>query len=192
MRPLRVACVAALTLAAGAAWTQDGLRAPDEPPWPRWQTRLERLGPSTALQPTAAADQGGATSGARIFGDYYLFDLGSAIEGFSGGLRATSGLSVGTRAQATGMPPGIGGSGLGWRDRGGIDSGDLSMTSLPYLGIGVTGLSLRGGWGVSADIGLAGYGLRPARNNLDLNATEEVLRELRLTPVLQLGVSYAF
>jgi hypothetical protein len=184
--------VAALTLATGGAWAQDGLRAPDEPSWPRWQTRLERLGPATTAQPLAAADQGEATSGARIFGDYYLFDLGSAVDGFSGGLRAAGGLSVGARGQATGMPPGIGGSGLGWRGRSGIDAGEQSMTTLPYVGIGVTGLSLRGGWGISADIGLAGYGLRPARSDPDLNAAEDVLRELRLTPVLQLGVSYAF
>lgn len=185
-----MACVAAL--ASLAATAQDGLRPPADTPWPRWQARFELLG-TPLPQRAAMDDDAGATPGVRLFGDYYLFDLPSSVEGFAGGLRATTGLTVGARGLATGMPPGIGGSGLAWRDRSGLDGGDAVATSLPYLGIGITGLSLRGGWGISADIGLAGYGsgLRPARS-ADLSAAEEILRDLRLTPVLQLGVSYSF
>jgi hypothetical protein len=196
MRPQHLAPAVALALVAGWAWGQEGLRPPPDAPWPRWQTRLEVIGPLTPAPSAPNADSPAARPGARVFGDYYLLDLGDAVDGFAGGLRATSGLTVGARGLATGMPPGIGGSGLAWRDRDPMGGRDLSATSLPYLGLGVTGLSLRGGWGVSADIGLAGYdpagGLRPGRAGAELNAAEEVLRELRLTPVLQLGVSYSF
>lgn len=192
MSPPRRTMVALLALAALAAAAQDGLKPPAEPPWPRWQARLERLGAPAPYQP-AIDDAGGAVPGARLFGDYYLLGLPASLGGFAGGLRATTGLTVGARGLATGMPPGVGGSGLAWRGSGGLAGADAASASLPYLGLGITGLSLRGGWGISADIGLAGYssGLRPARAT-DLNAAEEVLRELRLTPVLQLGVSYSF
>ena len=189
--PHRTMAGAAL-LASLAATAQDGLKPPAEAPWPRWQARIELLGEPLPHR-TAIADPSAAAPGARLFGDYYLLDLPTVVEGFAGGLRATTGLTVGARGLATGMPPGIGGSGLAWRDRSSLDGAETVSASLPYLGLGITGLSLRGGWGISADIGLAGYGsgLRPGRA-ADLNAAEEVLRELRLTPVLQLGVSYSF
>lgn len=188
----RTTTVSALALATLAAAAQDGLKPPAEPPWPRWQARLELVG-APAPHRLAIDDAAGAVSGARLFGDYYFLGLPASLGGFAGGLRATTGLTVGAHRLATGMPPGVGGSGLAWRGGSGLPGADAASTSLPYLGLGITGLSLRGGWGISADIGLAGYGsgLRPGRA-ADLNAAEEVLRELRLTPVLQLGVSYAF
>ncbi len=192
MPPPRRTMAAVALLASLAAPAQDGLKPPADTSWPRWQARVERLGSVLPYQ-AAIADAAAAASGARVFGDYYLFDLPSVVDGFAGGVRATTGLTVGARGLATGMPPGAGGSGLAWRDRGHHDGSDAASAPLPYLGLGFTGLSLRGGWGISADIGLAGYGsgLRPARS-ADLNAAEDVLRDLRLAPVLQLGVSYSF
>lgn len=199
MRPCRLATTVVLALAGSGVGAQaPGLKAPAESPWPRWQARFETLGPPTLQGFAATTDPAAAAAGpgARLFGDVYLFDLRTSGGDYAGGLRATSGLTVGARGLATGMPPGVGGSGLAWRDRGPLDGSEAVTASLPYLGIGVTGLSLKGGWGVSADLGLAGYGsatgLRPGRSGADLNAAEEVLRELRLTPVLQLGVSYSF
>ncbi len=195
MLGVRRSGIAALALAAASAWAQDGLRPPDDTPWPRWQLRLDRLDRLAAPGiPRAAGLLDGAApaSGARVFGDVYLLDLGRGVAGYTGGLRATGGWTVGARGFATGMPPGVGGSGIGWRTRAGLDAGEAATASLPYVGFGLTGSSLRGGWGVSADIGLAGGGLRTSRPAADLNAVEEVLREWRLTPVLQLGVSYAF
>jgi hypothetical protein len=68
-------------------------------------------------------------------------------------------------------------------------------TTLPYLGIGYTGLSSRGGFSFSADLGVVAltpgsdvrFGRAPAGPNLD-----EAVRDLRLTPMVQLGVSYSF
>jgi hypothetical protein len=68
-----------------------------------------------------------------------------------------------------------------------------AVGAVPYLGLGYTGLSARGGWGFSADLGLIGsargQGLQFNRAGPSL---DEVLRDMRLTPVLQLGVSYSF
>ncbi len=67
-------------------------------------------------------------------------------------------------------------------------------TSLSYLGIGYSGQSLRGGWGFSADLGLVsslslgGLRLGASRNS----GAEDLLRDLRLKPVLQLGLSYSY
>jgi hypothetical protein len=54
-------------------------------------------------------------------------------------------------------------------------------------------LSVRGGWGVSADLGLAGRsgsngGLRVNGNQ----SFDDLMRELRISPMVQVGVSYAF
>ena len=186
-------------LAGTAALAQDGLRAPEETPWPRWQARVGLLG--EPLRPGGGAPSEGAAPslGAQLFGDYYLFDLASTPLGLAGGLRATSGLTVGSRGLATGMPPLAGGQGLAWRTARLPTQPhlDADTASLPYVGLGFTGLSRRGGWGVSADIGLAGYatsgdGLRLNATRADASTVDEVLRNLRLTPVLQLGVSYSF
>lgn len=195
----RLAWSACALLAGTAAVAQDGLRTPEETPWPRWQARVGLLG--EALRPGAAMPFDGATplQGAQLFGDYYMFDLPSTPFGLAGGLRATSGLTVGARGLATGMPPLAGGHGLAWRAARLPTQPhlDADTASLPYVGLGFTGLSRRGGWGVSADIGLAGYaasgnGLRLNAARADASTVDEVLRDLRLTPVLQLGVSYSF
>jgi len=64
---------------------------------------------------------------------------------------------------------------------------------VPYIGVGWSGSSARGGWGLSADFGFAGRssgsgGLRISGHQ----SLDDLLRELRLSPMLQLGVSYAF
>lgn len=76
----------------------------------------------------------------------------------------------------------------------GVAGNEGSWTS-PYLGVGYdASASLRngwGGWGLSADLGLQTR--RPPGLRLGSNAdTEEGWRSMRLTPVLQVGVSYSF
>jgi hypothetical protein len=61
----------------------------------------------------------------------------------------------------------------------------------PYLGIGYSDASLRGGWGFSADLGLAAQSFGAARS-LGSQSLDDTIRDMRLTPVLQLGVSYRF
>lgn len=189
-RNKRLAAAAALvvltTLAPARA--ADGLQLGDTDAWPRWQARL---GVVTAPSLT---DDGAATrslQGAQLLGDWYFTGPGFGAGRVGGGLRATSGLYAGPRGGLLGAAPMPGGSAftLGAR-RAPADAAGQTGT-IAYLGLGYTGVALRGGWGFSADIGLMGHGpgLRPARSTTGI---DELLRDLRLTPVLQLGVSYAF
>jgi hypothetical protein len=65
---------------------------------------------------------------------------------------------------------------------------------VPYVGLGYSGLTGRGGWGFAADVGvmaLHGDSVRFGRLS-GAQSLDDLLRDLRLTPVLQLGVSYSF
>jgi len=68
------------------------------------------------------------------------------------------------------------------------------FTSMSYLGIGYTGRSLRGGWGFSADLGLMSGNMSNSLRlgNNRVQGMEDVLRDLRFKPVLQLGLSYSY
>jgi hypothetical protein len=77
-----------------------------------------------------------------------------------------------------------------------LPGGDRAEPSaLPYIGIGYSGLGGRSGWSFSADFGLmalgAGNAVRLGRSG-NYQGVDELVRELRLTPVLQIGASYAF
>lgn len=131
----------------------------------------------------------GAHAPLRLIGDHYLTGPGFGDERISGGLRLSGGLSVGARRPDAQAGPGLKPSAAGLAGPG----ADLVLQ--PYVGLGYTTLSASAGWGFSADVGLggrrAGTGLRlgpGARGGV----FEQVLDELRLAPVVQLGVSYSF
>jgi hypothetical protein len=138
----------------------------------------------------------------RLFGDYYLTGPGFGDGQLSGGLRLTSGLTLGATADTSALPPPRLLPGHDGRLRHGssfstgLPDRDGQRVALPYIGLGYTTLSAREGWGLSADIGLGG--LRPGdRVRLGLGGAnaaqvENILNNLRLSPVLQLGVSYSF
>ncbi|HEY9240222.1 MAG TPA: hypothetical protein VIP10_15360, partial [Burkholderiaceae bacterium] len=69
-------------------------------------------------------------------------------------------------------------------------------TTVPYLGVGYTNLSVRSGWSFSADLGLVAQGNgslgRLGRSLSGAQSLDDAVREMRMTPLLQLGVSYAF
>jgi hypothetical protein len=71
-----------------------------------------------------------------------------------------------------------------------------SVTSMPYLGVGYTDYSLKSGWGFWADVGLVvqspGNAAGLGRVLSGTQGVDDLMRELRLTPLLQLGVNYAF
>jgi hypothetical protein len=120
-----------------------------------------------------------------LMGDYYLSRpwLGTA-----GGLRATSGLVFGARAALWSSPASV--------DRhtvlaSGLDGGSKNSSTLPYVGVGYTGLSSKGRWGLSADLGLMALNPRSAMR-LGTQSLDDTLRDLRFSPLLQLGLSYAF
>lgn len=189
---MRTAWILAATLATlpGAfARAADGLATPTvrQPVWPQWQGRLAfgALTPDWRLDPA---------SGLSLMGDYYF--LTKALPGTTGGFRATSGLVYGARPTlwaGTSASTSTRGFGL---DRQTARFDGSEPATLPYLGFGYTGLSARGGWGFSADLGVMAYNPAPAvrfgRVFTGAQTFDELVRELRIGPVLQLGASYAF
>lgn len=158
-----------------------------------WRTApLARLGDTPSWnvradwhrQPAGAAEVIDTGMRWRLLGDYYF----ASIQG----LRATGGW-IGQTSPDGGL-------------RLGSASGIGPRRNTPYAGLGYStgGINANrwGGWGLSADIGVqaARGGVDPLTGRaLDSSGTggaggnvADLLRELRLTPVLQLGVSYAF
>jgi hypothetical protein len=191
---------AALLLASPAVWAQgQGLTFDHQQA--QFGPRLQgRVGVNTSMP---LHDNGSASwqqQAGVLLGDYY-FSRARLGEGqVSSGFRATSGVMLGQRSLALGTPALSGGQGLAVTQLRqprsalpGIDSVSEPWSAVPYVGIGWSGLSVRGGWGVSADLGLAGRsgsngGLRVSGNQ----SLDDLLRELRISPMVQVGVSYAF
>lgn len=190
----------ALALACLSAQAADGLQMrPGDLAPQRWQARLQ------LNQLDAASPVGSRLLGANLLGDYYLTGslLGNQI---SGGVRATGGLLLGPLSVLQGngglalgnsgssgnhlavgqrlvSMPGLGGNGL---------SADYG-SSLSYVGIGYTGHSIRGGWGFSADLGLAVSGLADGlRLGRPASSLDDAARSARYQAVLQLGLNFRF
>lgn len=164
----------AIVVFAGQAGAAEGLTPPDERLlWPQWQARPTLGG--TQLAPVSLLDRGAGA----VLGDYYFDAPGLRLPAAAGGLRATSGL----------LAP-------AWRGSS-LLPGSSTLETTPYLGIGYTGWAVKGGWGISADLGLAlensaAGATRLGRAVFGNQGFDSALRELRLSPVLQLGVRYAF
>jgi len=200
MKTARWMCAVILsTLPCVGAWADsgEGLQINESGrTWSRWQGRFAV---GTPL-PSWRSEWGGNREGLKpnsfgLMGDYY-FSRSFEADGGSSGFRATSGLVVGPRPTLWVSPSGVpGAGGLSVERRALADPGGDSAT-LPYLGIGYTGLTSRGGWSFSADFGLAalagGNGLRVGRVLNGSMGLEDLVRDLRLTPVLQIGASYSF
>jgi hypothetical protein len=174
--------------------------------WPRWQGRLS-LGTTTPfVRPDAFNPDGGlSVTGLSLISDYYFtHSLRGASD--AGGFRATSGLLVGARSASFLSPlPGSGyGSGRSFsvdrRSVGGfalVPSAEVSDSgAVPYVGVGYTGLSIKGGWGFSADVGVMalspGSAVKLGRVFSGNQSLDDLLREMRLSPLVQVGVSYSF
>ena len=202
MRTRLIYATLAFSCTAGLAWADGGLSVDaDQVPWPKLQARIA-LAPSAPLPlSTDLASSAYSLQGGRVLGDYYF--AGSPLPGgFSGGFRATSGLLMGSRGASLAMPS-VPRSGLSLSvSQQGIaspsDAGAATDNghAVPYLGVGYTGLSLKGGWGFTADVGLMALnpssGLRLRSVAAGNQSLDDVLHDLRITPVLQLGLSYSF
>jgi hypothetical protein len=183
----------------------DGLTPnPDQVSWSRWQGRVS-LG-STLLPWQTSLGRAEATGlkvdSVSLVGDYY-FSRALVGHGSSGGFRTTGGLFHGPRVQLAQLSAArslVSGGALAVdrqlvsADGSGWDAADIA--TLPYLGVGYSGLSLKGRWSFNADFGL--MALSPG-NSVKLGkgvgagqSLDDLLRDMRLAPMLQLGVSYSF
>ncbi len=182
---------------ASAAIAADGLNVPSaETLWPRWQARIAVQAASVSPLTLSrlfdgAAPQRGVQGGA-LLGDYYF-----ATPSF-GSFRASGGLVSGSLG---GLPLAAGSAGplLGLSVNASaqpLATGSEPPGTLPYLGVGFTGSPWLHGLAISADVGLVAERLSAAsgvgRAAFGNQAMDNALRELRLSPMLQLGVRYTF
>lgn len=204
---LSAASLTPLAASAGGA----GLSADaDTVPWTRFQGRIAYSATAPVAGPLAAPTDGTGLQvrGLSLMGDVYF---GSAPAGSgkasAGGFRATSGVMVGARSSLWGMSATAPASGLLNLDRRlfgssapnlgyASDPANDSNATLPYVGIGYSRLAPRSGWSFSADLGLVslapGNAVRLGRVFGGSQNLDDVVRDMRLTPVLQLGASYSF
>jgi hypothetical protein len=203
-----------MLLPAVAAWADGpGLLAnADSLSWARFQGRVAYAG---SIAPDWRNDLVGGHGGSggsggisvnalSVMGDLYFG--GTAPDGAqTGGFRATSGLVSGARGSLWGSSAAAPTSGLFSVDRrlfgqspallpGTIDQTDSG--TVPYLGVGYSSLAARGGWSFSADLGLVsltpGAAVRLGRVFGGSQNLDDVVHDMRLAPVLQLGASYSF
>ena len=180
----------------------DAVRAP----WARWQGRVSLGTPALASNADAANRFSSSSRAGRVsaMGDYYFIRTPVGARG-AGGFRATSGLAVGPRSQIFGgLTPSASGGVFNVDRRvfgqnsvvGGPFDAASETKTLSYIGIGYTGLSSRGGWSFSADLGLAsmnpGSAIKLGRALGATSSADELAHDMRLSPLLQLGVSYSF
>jgi hypothetical protein len=183
---------------------------------PRWQGRvLLGTGPSSNVLGNSAvtADKAaGFSSGLTVrslsvLGDYYFGNrltsrtaLGATSETLGGGFRATSGLLLGQRSGAyplLNLASSTRNFSVDLRSALPLNEpASTDSSAVPYVGLGYTGSSVKGGWGFSADVGVMalnpGSAVKLGRVMGGGQSLDDVLREMRVSPVLQLGVSYSF
>lgn len=204
MRSAHWMAAAALSMsAAGSAWALgDGLIPPGADSWPRWQGRLA-VGiylPTAHLDTINADSQGLKVGGASLLGDYYFAKKYRGV-GSASGFRATSGVLFGSRSSSllwATPSASFGGNSFNVDRRslgawGVAPAADIDL--VPYVGLGYTGLAGKGAWGFSADLGL--MALSPSSavklgRVFTGQSPDDALRDMRLSPMLQLGVSYSF
>jgi hypothetical protein len=189
-----------LVLATPLARSADGLAAPkSDTLWPGLRARITVQ--TAAISPLAwsglsypGASERGVKGGA-VLGDYYF-----AQPSF-GSFRATSGLVVGAYGGAPLLSSGEGGRlGLAVNRGAGLSAyasgSSEALTASPYLGLGFSSQRGAGGLSLSADLGLvADPATLPGglgRALFGVQGADGARRELRLSPLLQLGVRYAF
>ncbi len=191
------------------AFAANGLAVPEpETLWPQWKARIAvQTGslspvtlsgrPASALVASSAASlNGGSASrglqGAAVLGDYYF-----AKPSF-GAFRASGGLLIGAQGGApllntlAGNRLDLAVNNLGLNS---VPPGQETPATVPYVGLGFTG----GGWrslAITADLGLVAERQANAgsigRAVFGSQGMDTALREMRLSPVLQLGVRYTF
>lgn len=208
MSAVRSLCLASTLVlgASGALAGGHGIAADaDSVPWLRVQGRVAysaapAWGSSLALDDSA----GLKVAGVAVLGDVYFGGTRTRSTAHRG-FRATSGVLVGSRGALWGSR-GASGEGLVVVDRRLVGMAQPSVHAaaetaedaarIPYVGIGYSSLRSRSGWSFTADLGLVsrapGNAVRFGRVVGGSENLDDVIRDMRLAPVMQLGVTYAF
>lgn len=191
-RTLSLALTGAVVSATALA--ADGLLPPAaDALWPQWQARVavQTAGslPLTlsGLHDGSAAPRG--LQGGSVLGDYYF-----ATPWF-GSFRASGGLLVGSQAGAPAASA-MAGSRLSLA----LNSSSVPLLApgadgpgtVTYLGLGYSSPIGRSSLAVTADVGMVTEHLGTGRALFGNQARDSALRELRVSPLLQLGVRYTF
>lgn len=183
-----------LVLVMGASQAADGLSAPRaDSLWPQWQARVQLQTASPQAFGESAKVQ--EIKGAAVLGDYVLLQRPSL-----GVFRATGGIVAGSLAGAPlykelpGQAPSLFLRGAGLQPR--FLTVAENPQPLPYLGLGFSAAPSGSGFSISADLGMVyenpGSSLELGRALLGNQGVERAFRELRLSPMVQLSVRYAF
>ena len=206
---LWIASAAAVLLPPAAAWADgEGLSAnADRVPWARFQGRIG-YGPATPAWRSTLAPlerSGLQVGGLRLLSDVYLFNAKDAVNTPATGFHATSGLIIGSRSPWLGAGATSPGMTLAADRRlfgptapaiaASSDPG-LDSSTVPYVGIGYLNLWPKSGWSFSADLGIVSQSpanaARFGRVFGGSQSLDDVVRDMRLAPLVQLGVSYSF
>jgi len=190
--------LALVPLAAAQADQGDGLMPnADALRWSRWQGRMAigTLSPVWRAELGGPDRQGLKPRSLSLMGDY-LFARSMAADGSATVFRATSGLVLGPRPTLWIGQPGALTTGAFGVEQHAVGDPAADSSALPYLGVGYSGLSGRGGWSFSADFGLVARAgnnvVRLGRVLGGAQGLDDMVRDLRLAPVMQLGASYSF
>jgi hypothetical protein len=202
-----VAALVTLVATSAAAVQGDGLLPAADKFGPRWQGRLSVGTDASLLRAESMQQEGNGlhVHSASLLGDYY-FARSLRGTGSASGFRATSGLLLGARSTLLLVPSpaalfGSGGFSVERRPQGlpylpGNPAYLEQPAVVPYLGVGYSSLFGKGNWGFSADIGLMaldpGSAVKLGRVLGIGQSLDDTLRDMRLSPLLQLGVSYSF
>lgn len=202
------AAVAAALTGVDARAEGEGLSArADRVPWARFQTRIAYApGAPGWRADLAPLERSGLQVGSvGLLGDVYFGSSSAPRAASLGGFRATSGVLIGARSAWLGAvsTPSNGVLASDRRLFGAsanpftypADSG-VDNATVPYIGIGYSNPSTKSGWHFSADLGVVsqspGNAVRFGRVFAGSQSLDEVVRDMRLAPVVQLGVSYSF
>jgi hypothetical protein len=184
---------------ATAAWANPAQADAD---WPRWQARLGVATADASTSPSWSARLGAiSVQSASLLGDWYFRVPGLDRWQQFGGFRATSGLIVGPRyalSSALAMPSRGSALALGHQQLSAVEAGRTQSAGLPYLGLGYSiAATGRNGLSFQADVGVLMQNPqqqlpRLGRALVSQARVDEVLRELRWSPLLTLGIQYSF
>lgn len=208
--PARV--VAGLLGGCALAASAEGLRPPAGGFWSaapdKWHLSAQWIETPRALSSFSLDGAAGVRplGGGAFTGDYFFQadadDAAAPRSGFrasSGLLFRPAGMSTTELALSSRAAAGFGGTSRmlasalpGWPN----DAQGASISALPYVGLGYSALWPKTGWGFWADVGMVvqspGGALGLGRVIGGSLGVDDLMRELRLAPMLQLGVNYAF